>query len=104
MCYLSILWNGNSVASMEDMCKRWHRDGRVRRTTPEPLVPNWYPCSNFNTPPTGGLRAPTVDHPVCHSLDTESLDVYPPTSKFLYQWERTLKNTGTIVSQTSKYP
>ncbi|GFT18985.1 hypothetical protein TNCV_3212201 [Trichonephila clavipes] len=27
-----------------------------------------------------------------------------PTSKFIYQWERTLKETGTLVSEISKYP
>ncbi|GFW21143.1 uncharacterized protein TNCV_2703811 [Trichonephila clavipes] len=31
-------------------------------------------------------------------------NVSPPLSKSIYQWERTLKDTGTLVSQTVKYP
>ncbi|GFT82066.1 DUF4817 domain-containing protein [Trichonephila clavipes] len=31
-------------------------------------------------------------------------NVDPPTSKSIHQWERTLKVTGTLVSQTGKYP
>ncbi|GFW32354.1 uncharacterized protein TNCV_675131 [Trichonephila clavipes] len=31
-------------------------------------------------------------------------NVDPPTSKFIHHWERTLKETGTLVSQTGKYP
>ncbi|PRD31944.1 UNVERIFIED_CONTAM: hypothetical protein NCL1_21959 [Trichonephila clavipes] len=31
-------------------------------------------------------------------------DFDPPTSKSIHQWERTLKETGTLVSQTGKYP
>ncbi|GFU10806.1 uncharacterized protein TNCV_2388061 [Trichonephila clavipes] len=30
--------------------------------------------------------------------------VHPPTSKSIHQWDRTLKETGTLVSQTGKYP
>ncbi|PRD31362.1 UNVERIFIED_CONTAM: hypothetical protein NCL1_23717 [Trichonephila clavipes] len=30
-------------------------------------------------------------------------NVDPPTSKPIHQWERTLKETGTLVSQTGKY-
>ncbi|GFS64319.1 uncharacterized protein TNCV_3955221 [Trichonephila clavipes] len=31
-------------------------------------------------------------------------NVDPPTSKSILQWERTLKETGTLVSQTGNYP
>ncbi|GFV30434.1 uncharacterized protein TNCV_99091 [Trichonephila clavipes] len=31
-------------------------------------------------------------------------NVDPPTSKSIHHWERTLKETGTLVSQTGKYP
>ncbi|GFX69326.1 uncharacterized protein TNCV_3565021 [Trichonephila clavipes] len=31
-------------------------------------------------------------------------NVHPPTSKSIHQWERPLKETGTLVSQTGKYP
>ncbi|GFT20549.1 hypothetical protein TNCV_2183861 [Trichonephila clavipes] len=31
-------------------------------------------------------------------------NVDTPTSKSIYQWERTLKETGTLVSQTGKNP
>ncbi|GFS98966.1 uncharacterized protein TNCV_3896561 [Trichonephila clavipes] len=31
-------------------------------------------------------------------------NVDPPASKFIHQWERTLKETGTLVSQIGKYP
>ncbi|GFV37331.1 uncharacterized protein TNCV_1376441 [Trichonephila clavipes] len=30
-------------------------------------------------------------------------NVDPPTSKSIHQWDRTLKETGTLVSQTGKY-
>ncbi|PRD18371.1 UNVERIFIED_CONTAM: hypothetical protein NCL1_60814 [Trichonephila clavipes] len=31
-------------------------------------------------------------------------NVDPPTSKSIHQWDRTLKEKGTLVSQTGKYP
>ncbi|GFT99575.1 hypothetical protein TNCV_114601 [Trichonephila clavipes] len=63
-----------------------------------------------------GVKGPTPTHTVgLNRTDTSFVthgqrrvrtewNVEPPTSKSIHQWARSLKQMGTLVSQTGKYP